>query len=95
MKIVCLVKQVPRADSIEFDPETYTPLPAYRPAATRPQIEKAISSYRAYLEQNTDELVANVEVSTGTLGCTYGRGPDGVGLATKIKPTMFEMGGPF
>ncbi|MFF5023629.1 glyoxylate carboligase [Streptomyces collinus] len=28
---------------IEFDPETYEPLPAYRPAATRPQIEKAIS----------------------------------------------------
>ncbi|MEU6534582.1 glyoxylate carboligase [Streptomyces sp. NPDC047000] len=27
---------------IEFDPETYAPLPAYRPAATRPQIEKAM-----------------------------------------------------
>ncbi|MFF4840259.1 glyoxylate carboligase [Streptomyces collinus] len=28
---------------IEFDPETYEPLPVYRPAATRAQIEKAIS----------------------------------------------------
>ncbi|MEU2156410.1 glyoxylate carboligase [Streptomyces sp. NPDC019396] len=28
---------------IEFDPETYEPLPLYRPAATRAQIEKAIS----------------------------------------------------
>lgn len=28
---------------IEFDPETYEPLPVYKPAATRPQIEKAIS----------------------------------------------------
>jgi tartronate-semialdehyde synthase len=27
---------------IEFDPETYEPLPVYKPAATRPQIEKAI-----------------------------------------------------
>src|SRR5438477_12623575 len=28
---------------IEFDPETYEPLPVYKPAATRPQIEKAIA----------------------------------------------------
>ncbi|MCS0635385.1 glyoxylate carboligase [Streptomyces sp. LP05-1] len=28
---------------IEFDPETYEPLPAFRPAATRAQIEKALS----------------------------------------------------
>ncbi|MFI9246216.1 glyoxylate carboligase [Streptomyces sp. NPDC053086] len=28
---------------IEFDPETYAPLPVYKPAATRAQIEKAIS----------------------------------------------------
>ncbi|MER6468576.1 glyoxylate carboligase [Streptomyces collinus] len=28
---------------IEFDPETYEPLPVYRPAATRAQIEKALS----------------------------------------------------
>jgi tartronate-semialdehyde synthase len=28
---------------IEFDPETYSPLPAYKPAATRPQIEKALA----------------------------------------------------
>ena len=27
---------------IEFDPDTYTPLPVYRPAATRAQIEKAL-----------------------------------------------------
>ncbi len=27
---------------IEFDPETYSPLPAYKPAATRLQIEKAL-----------------------------------------------------
>lgn len=27
---------------IEFDPETYAPLPVYKPAATRAQIEKAI-----------------------------------------------------
>jgi tartronate-semialdehyde synthase len=28
---------------IEFDPETYTPLPVYRPAASRAQIEKAMA----------------------------------------------------
>ena len=28
---------------IEFDPETYEPLPVYKPRATRPQIEKALS----------------------------------------------------
>ncbi|PXY00061.1 glyoxylate carboligase [Halomonas sp. LBP4] len=28
---------------IEFDPDTYEPLPAYKPAATRPQAEKAIA----------------------------------------------------
>ncbi|SEO64790.1 glyoxylate carboligase [Actinacidiphila rubida] len=28
---------------IEFDPETYTPLPVYKPAASRAQIEKALS----------------------------------------------------
>ncbi|MER6385015.1 glyoxylate carboligase [Streptomyces sp. NPDC001250] len=28
---------------IEFDPETYEPLPVYKPAATRAQIEKALS----------------------------------------------------
>ncbi|MFD3437966.1 glyoxylate carboligase [Streptomyces sp. NPDC058685] len=28
---------------IEFDPETYTPLPVYKPFASRPQIEKALS----------------------------------------------------
>jgi tartronate-semialdehyde synthase len=27
---------------IEFDPDTYAPLPVYRPAATRPQVEKAL-----------------------------------------------------
>ncbi|MCF3174254.1 glyoxylate carboligase [Streptomyces sioyaensis] len=27
---------------IDFDPETYEPLPAFKPAATRPQIEKAL-----------------------------------------------------
>ena len=27
---------------IEFDPDTYTPLPAYKPAATRAQVEKAL-----------------------------------------------------
>jgi tartronate-semialdehyde synthase len=32
---------------IEFDPETYTPLPVYKPAATRAQIEKAISMLNA------------------------------------------------
>ena len=26
---------------IDFDPETYQPLPVYKPAATRAQIEKA------------------------------------------------------
>ncbi|MEV6783574.1 glyoxylate carboligase [Streptomyces sp. NPDC051098] len=28
---------------IEFDPETYAPLPVYKPFATRPQVEKALS----------------------------------------------------
>lgn len=32
---------------IEFDPETYEPLPVYRPAATRAQIEKAIGLLNA------------------------------------------------
>src|SRR4029453_7139959 len=27
---------------IEFDPDTYSPLPVYKPAATRAQIEKAL-----------------------------------------------------
>src|SRR3954447_9022172 len=27
---------------IEFDPDTYSPLPVHKPAATRPQIEKAL-----------------------------------------------------
>lgn len=31
---------------IEFDPETYEPLPVYKPAATRAQIEKALSLLR-------------------------------------------------
>jgi tartronate-semialdehyde synthase len=35
---------------IEFDPETYAPLPVYQPKATRPQVEKALAmlndSYR-------------------------------------------------
>ncbi|MFE4061047.1 glyoxylate carboligase [Streptomyces sp. NPDC059096] len=32
---------------IEFDPDTYTPLPVYRPAATREQIDKAIELLQA------------------------------------------------
>ncbi len=32
---------------IEFDPETYEPLPVYKPAATRKQIEKAVSMLNA------------------------------------------------
>ncbi len=32
---------------IEFDPETYEPLPVYKPAATRAQIEKAIGLLNA------------------------------------------------
>jgi tartronate-semialdehyde synthase len=32
---------------IEFDPETYEPLPAYKPAATRKQVEKAIDMLMA------------------------------------------------
>src|SRR5206468_9802940 len=28
---------------IEFDPDTYAPLPVYKPAATRAQIEKALT----------------------------------------------------
>ncbi|PRY71596.1 thiamine pyrophosphate-dependent enzyme [Halomonas ventosae] len=32
---------------IEFDPDTYEPLPAYRPAATRAQAEKAIAMLQA------------------------------------------------
>jgi tartronate-semialdehyde synthase len=32
---------------IEFDVETYAPLPLYKPAATRPQIEKAIAMLQA------------------------------------------------
>ena len=27
---------------IEFDPDTYTPLPVYKPAASRAQVEKAL-----------------------------------------------------
>jgi len=32
---------------IEFDPETYSPLPAYKPAATRAQAEKALAMLQA------------------------------------------------
>ncbi|MFF6802720.1 glyoxylate carboligase [Streptomyces sp. NPDC012616] len=32
---------------IEFDPDTYAPLPVYKPAATRPQIEKALRMLNA------------------------------------------------
>jgi len=32
---------------IEFDPDTYTPLPLYRPAATRAQVEKALDLLQA------------------------------------------------
>ncbi|MEV6418481.1 glyoxylate carboligase [Streptomyces sp. NPDC051662] len=32
---------------IEFDPETYEPLPVYRPAATRAQVEKAVRMLNA------------------------------------------------
>src|SRR3954451_18027494 len=32
---------------IEFDPDTYAPLPAYKPAATRAQIEKALDMLSA------------------------------------------------
>jgi len=32
---------------IEFDPDTYSPLPVYKPAATRAQIEKAIAMLNA------------------------------------------------
>ncbi|MEU9338593.1 glyoxylate carboligase [Streptomyces sp. NPDC048290] len=32
---------------IEFDPDTYAPLPVYKPAATRPQIEKALALLHA------------------------------------------------
>jgi tartronate-semialdehyde synthase len=32
---------------IEFDPETYTPLPVYKPAASRAQIEKALAMLAA------------------------------------------------
>jgi tartronate-semialdehyde synthase len=32
---------------IEFDPDTYAPLPVHKPAATRPQIEKALDMLQA------------------------------------------------
>jgi tartronate-semialdehyde synthase len=32
---------------IEFDPETYTPLPVYKPAASRAQVEKALDMLQA------------------------------------------------
>ena len=32
---------------IEFDPDTYAPLPVYKPIATRPQIEKALAMLNA------------------------------------------------
>ena len=32
---------------IDFDPETYAPLPVYKPAATRAQIDKALDMLRA------------------------------------------------
>jgi tartronate-semialdehyde synthase len=32
---------------IEFDPDTYAPLPAYKPAATRAQVEKALDMLQA------------------------------------------------
>lgn len=38
---------------IEFDPDTYEPLPVYKPKATRPQIEKAL----ALLEESERPLI--------------------------------------
>ncbi|WP_228973542.1 glyoxylate carboligase [Streptomyces sp. DH12] len=40
---------------IEFDPDTYEPLPVYKPAATRAQIEKALS---LFLESERPVIVA-------------------------------------
>jgi tartronate-semialdehyde synthase len=40
--LIDLPFDVQRAE-IEFDPQTYTPLPVYRPAASRAQIEKAMA----------------------------------------------------
>jgi tartronate-semialdehyde synthase len=40
---------------IEFDPDTYEPLPVYKPAATRAQIEKALS---LFLESQRPVIVA-------------------------------------
>src|SRR3954467_14947312 len=38
---------------IEFDPDTYTPLPLYRPAATRAQVEKALD----LLQESTAPII--------------------------------------
>jgi tartronate-semialdehyde synthase len=38
---------------IEFDPDTYTPLPAYKPAASRAQVEKALDM----LQESTAPLI--------------------------------------
>ncbi|WP_435242860.1 glyoxylate carboligase [Streptomyces cucumeris] len=44
--LIDLPIDVQRAE-IEFDPDTYAPLPVYRPAATRAQIDKALAMLQA------------------------------------------------
>lgn len=62
---------------IEFDPETYEPLPVHKPAATRAQIEKALGMLRAaerplivagggVINADTCELLVEFAELTGT-----------------------------
>src|SRR5919205_811988 len=52
---------------IEFDPETYEPLPVYKPAATRAQIEKALSFLLVEFAELTRTPVIPTLMGWGTL----------------------------
>ncbi|WP_411144464.1 glyoxylate carboligase [Streptomyces sp. x-80] len=66
-----------QSTEIEFDPETYEPLPPYRPAATRAQAEKAVALLNAarrplivagggVINADATELLAEFAELTGT-----------------------------
>jgi electron transfer flavoprotein alpha subunit len=58
VKIVCLVKQVPRADSIEFDPETKTLKRAGVPLLLNPFDAAAVAHAATLKERSGGEVIA-------------------------------------
>lgn len=75
---------------IEFDPELYSPLPAYKPIATRPQIEKALAllvrAERPVIVAGGGVINADAAALLATIcgnhPCPGDPDPDGLGLYT-------------